>query len=152
MLDNQNQGITLKLSTLFNIAPDQEVQPFVPASFIKQMILEGLTSLDHFRCIKKLQEHLEKETNNSPQGSTVIKSPPSPCKSLTRGTYVTRHLAFGQKRNFSFLLGCNVRLTHQGIKKVASACRPRNPVRLLGMLSLVVSSGCLGSCVYQSTG
>lgn len=36
-------------------------------------------------------------------------------------------------------LGYNVRLTHQAIKKVVRICSPCNPVRLFGIVSLVVS-------------
>lgn len=46
------------------------------------------------------------------------------------------------------ILGRNARLTHQTTKKVVWVWASRNPIRLLGILSLLVSSGSLGGSVH----
>lgn len=239
MLDKSNQGITLKLSTLFDVAPDKEIQSSISVEAIRQSISESLIPLGHSRCFDKVEKHLKNKQENpdfnddttssnvvsdtSRSGLSIMNSQPSLCTRLNKGTRCgMKHQAFGPKRHFSlsrdkthrdvlclgypglhlwrtihqlsqedahqvfpsggfsalhqihipsshrsidqrsgpqlvkrtphwtvpgYALGYNVRLTDQAIKKVVLICPPRNPVRLLGVLSMVVSFGNLGGRV-----
>lgn len=237
MLDKSNQGITLKLSTLFDVPPEKEIQSFISVEAIRQGISESLIPHGHSRCFDKVEEHLKNKQKNpvfnndstssnvvsdtSPSGLSIMNSQLSLWKKMNRGTSCgTKHQAFGPKRHFSlsqdkthrdvflclgypglhiwriihqlsqegahqifpsgefstmyqiripssyrsidqrrtpqlvkrtphwavsgYALGDNVRLTDQAIKKVVIVCSPRNPVRLLGVLAMVVSFGNLG--------
>lgn len=241
MLDKSNQGITLKLSTLFDVPPEKEIQSFISVEAIRQGISESLIPLGHSRCFDKVEEHLKNKHKNpglkndstssnvasdtSPSSLSIMNSQLSLWKKLNRGTSCgTKHQAFGPKRHFSlsrdkayrdvfirlgypglqtwriihqhsqegahqgfpsggfstmhqiripssdrsiderrtpqlvkrtphwavpgYALGYNVRLTDEAIKKVVLICSPRNPVRLLGVLSMVVSFGSLGGYVH----
>lgn len=118
MLDKSNQGITLKLSTLFDVAPDKETQSFISVETIRQSISESLVPLGHSRCFDKVENHLKNKHENpdfnndttssnvvsdtSPSGLSIVDSQPSPCKRLKNGTRCgTKHQAFGPKRHFS---------------------------------------------------
>lgn len=222
------KGIELKLSTLFDVAPDKEFKSIISAEAIRKRISRGLIQFGLFRCREKLLKHLKAKkypdfnqttsSNITPDtlspGCSVTNSPVSPCKRLNGGTtHCTKHQTFVPKRHFGFArrvtdqdmilrlgypelhiwrrtsalpestgltspggfsfmiqigissyyrsiyrrsapqlakriihqaipgfpLGYNVRLTHQAVEKVIRICLPRNPVRLLGIVSLVVS-------------
>lgn len=117
MLGKKSEGITLKLSTLFDIAPDQEMESFISAERIKQQMLRGLIHLGHFRYEEKLIAYWRKNKKNlacidttpsnsasdpTPLSPSLVNSPLGPNKRLTRGTADgMKHQAFGQKRHFS---------------------------------------------------
>lgn len=118
MLGKKIEGIMLKLSTLFDIAPDQEMESLISAEKIKQKILRGLIHLGHSRYERKLKEYLRKNKKNpacinnttpsnsasdpTPLSPSLINSPLGSSKRLTRGTADgMKHQAFGQKRHFS---------------------------------------------------
>lgn len=118
MLDKSNQGITLKLSTLFDIPPDKEFQSFISVEAIRQGISESLIPLGHSRCFDKVEEHLKNKHKNpvfkndstsanvvsdtSPSSLSIMNSQLSLWNKLNRGTScATKHQAFGPKRHFS---------------------------------------------------
>lgn len=241
MHDKSNQGITLKLSTLFDVPPDKDIQTFISGEAIRQGISESHIPLGHSRCFDKVEEHLKNKHKNPdfkgdptssnvvpdtlPSGLSIMNSQLSLWKKMNRGTSCgTKHQAFGPKRHFilsrdkphrdvflclgypglhiwriihqlsqegahqifpsgefsimyqiripssyrsidqrrapqlvkriphwfvpGHALGYNVRLTDQAVKKVVLVCSPRNPVRLLGILAMVVSFSSLGGCVH----
>ena len=105
----------LKLGTLFDIDPDQEIQSLISAKTIRQMISEGLIYLGHSRCLKKLKEEdvkdkLSSAIINSTTSSDGVPDTPradcsvvnglsGSCKKLTKGaTHGTKPLGLGQKR------------------------------------------------------
>lgn len=123
MLGKKEQGITIKLSKLFDIAPDQEFQSFISAETIKECISQGLTELGIDRCIDESEKSLKNKKDNpnsvddntvsnaSPDpplpGSSVLNSLSVPCDKLTQRTsYGTKHQTFGQKRHFSLSQDC----------------------------------------------
>lgn len=221
MPGKRRQGISLKLSTLFDIAPDQEIQSFISAKTIRQTISKSLTELGYSRFQTQWIEQEYRPNPNiinittpsdgvpdfPPPGSSAVKSPSSSYKRLTKGTtHGTKHQVLGQKRHFSLTrdkthpsfcldyLKLHIRrsvpqlsqevehqiihsgglsnmhqigilssyqtmyqrsapqlikgITHHAVlgcmKKFNRVCASRNHIRLLGVLSLVVSSGCLG--------
>lgn len=118
MLDKSNQGITLKLSTLFDVAPDEEFQSFISVEAIRQSISESLIPLGHYRCVDKVKGHLKSKQKNpdfnndttssnvvsdtSRSGLSIMDSQPVPGKRLNKGARSgTKHQAFGPKRHFS---------------------------------------------------
>ena len=110
----------MKLGTLFDIAPDQEIQSLISAKTIRQMISKGLMHLGHSRCLEELKKEDEKDklsstiinsttsSNSVPDapraGCSVVNGLPGSCKRLTKGaTHGTKPLGLGQKRHFSLI-------------------------------------------------
>ena len=216
MLGKRREGISLKLGTLFDIAPDQEIQSLISAETIRQRISKGLMHLGHSRYLEKLKKEDKKKDKlrsaiiNSTTSSDGVPDAPradcsvvnglsGSCKRLTKGaTHGTKPLGLGQKRHFSLIRdkeypGFCLSLAYPGFHfrrtlqqhshhvissggfssihridilssnrtvyprsapqlakrivprytKKARVCTSRSPIRLLGVLSLVASSGCL---------
>lgn len=120
MLDKSNQGITLKLSRLFDdVAPEKDIHSFISAEAMRQGISKSLIPLGHSRCFDTVENNLKSMQknrdfndttssnvvrDNSPLGLSVMNSPPSPCKMLNKGTNygMTKHRGFCSNRHFSF--------------------------------------------------
>lgn len=120
MLDKSNQGVSLKLSTLFDdVAPEKEIQSFISVEVMRQGISKSLIPLGQSRCFDTVENHLKNmqknrdfndtissnvARDNSPLGLSVMNSPPSSCKKLNKRTNygTTKHQGFCSKRHFSF--------------------------------------------------
>lgn len=111
------EGITLKLSTLFDITPDKEIKTLISAKAIREQISTGLIAFGVHRCkdrlrkiaIAKEESDLKRRSTSSNitpdtsyPGLSIANSPPSyGIRSNRRSPYSTKLQIFGPKRHFS---------------------------------------------------